>query len=92
MPANELGLYLRELRDKRSLREIEKLTRVSHTRIDAIERNSDPRNGKPVTVNPDTLRKLATAYKVSYIDLMIKAGHLTHEEVRLWAQMNLGDT
>lgn len=82
------GTYLKSLRGKRSRREIERLSGVSHTHLGTIESGIDPRSGNKILPSSESLRKLAVVYKVSFIDLMILSGHMSHEEVSLWSQQN----
>ena len=67
----ELGKYLKEIRDKKelSLREVDKLTQISYTHLNMIE------HGKR-NVTPALLRNLATLYNVNYLDLYEKAGYI----------------
>ncbi|BFH15882.1 helix-turn-helix domain-containing protein [Paenibacillus melissococcoides] len=73
---NELGEFLRELRGKRSLRDIAALTELSHTYIADIEKGYRRGTNKPIKPTPETLKKLSEAYNYSYFDLMEKAGYL----------------
>ena len=67
----ELGKYLRQLRDIKglSLREVNRLTDISYTHLNMIE------NGKR-NVTPALLRNLAQLYNVDYLDLYEKAGYI----------------
>lgn len=67
----ELGIYLKEIRNKKdlSLREVDKLTNISYTHLNMIE------HGKR-NVTPALLRNLATLYNVDYLDLYEKAGYI----------------
>lgn len=73
---SDLGNILRELRGKRSLREIAKISGISHNYLSIVERGIDPRTGTPVNPTPDTLKKLSEAYQYSYEKLMSKAGYI----------------
>lgn len=73
---SEIGDYLREKRGKRSLREIEKLSGVSHTYLSSLEKGTDPRSGNEIIPSPEVLAKLSEALGVPYLILMDKAGHL----------------
>ncbi len=66
----EFGKYLRELRGKKSTRQIEILTGVSKSYLSLIER------GERDIPSPDVLRKLSGIYKVPYEKLMSLAGYL----------------
>lgn len=72
----KIGDFLRELRGKRSLRDIQKISGVSYTYLRSIEKGVDPRSGNTIIPTPETLEKLARAYNHSYTDLMEKAGYL----------------
>lgn len=78
---NELGSYLKELRGKKSLRDVQKDTGISHTYLSTLEKGIDPRTNKPREPSFDTLKKLSDYYDVSYIDLLSKAGYVTIDEV-----------
>lgn len=72
----DFGDYLKELRGKRSLREMEKVTGLSHTYLSSLEKGFDPRSQKERKPTPETLKKLSTSLNVSYDDLMLKAGYI----------------
>lgn len=76
---NELGNYLRELRGKKSLRDVTKETGVSHAYLSTLEKGCDPRTGKPRKPATDVLKKLADYYGAQYFDLLILAGYLDDE-------------
>lgn len=73
----ELGQYLRQLRGKRSLREVADLTHgtLSHNTISLAERGINTR-GKEYLPGPEVLRELAKAYNVDPIKLMKLAGYI----------------
>lgn len=73
---SEIGKFLKELRGQRSLREIEKVSGVSHTYLSSLEKGADPRTGKERKPTTETLEKLAKAYNHSYFDLLERAGYL----------------
>lgn len=75
-----IGKILKELRGKRSLREIERESGVSHTYLSSLEKGRDPRTGKERKPTPDTLKKLAHVYSVPYERLMSAAGYMELEE------------
>ncbi|MEA0554168.1 helix-turn-helix transcriptional regulator [Lysinibacillus irui] len=72
---NEFGTFLRELRGNRSLREMQKMTGLSHTYLSSLEKGVDPRSGKERKPTPDILRKLSETLEVEYTTLMEKAGY-----------------
>lgn len=73
---NKLGELLKELRGKRSLREIAELTELSHTYISDIEKGYRRGTKKVIHPSPETLKRLAEAYNYSYEKLMKVAGYL----------------
>lgn len=78
---NEFGEYLKELRGKRSLREMERVTGISHTYLSTLEKGYDPRSGKERKPTPETLKKLSATLEVSYTDLMKKAGYMKKKTI-----------
>ncbi|MGE7112095.1 helix-turn-helix domain-containing protein [Lysinibacillus sp. NPDC047702] len=73
---SELGDLLRELRGKRSLREIADLTELSHTYISDVEKGYRRGTKKPLNPSPETLKRLAKAYDYPYEELMKAAGYV----------------
>lgn len=73
---SEIGTFLKELRGSRSLREVEKLSGVSHTYLSSLEKGADPRTGKERKPTVETLKKLAKAYDHPYEELLAKAGYI----------------
>jgi transcriptional regulator with XRE-family HTH domain len=73
---NDLGDFLKELRGKSSLREVQEGTGISHTYLSTLEKGYDPRTKKPRKPTPEVLQKLAKFYNVKYADLMYLAGYL----------------
>lgn len=49
-----------------SLRQAAARIGISHTYLAAIERESDPRTGNPVTPSPDSLLKICNAYGIPF--------------------------
>ncbi|WP_261806118.1 helix-turn-helix domain-containing protein [Lapidilactobacillus luobeiensis] len=78
---NNLGQYLREIRGKRSLREISEMTngRLSHTAIANIEKGTNGRK-EPVKPSPDTLKILADVYHIDYVKLLNMAGYINKKD------------
>lgn len=72
----DFGDYLKELRGKRSLREMEKVTGLSHTYLSSLEKGYDPRSKKERKPTPETLRKLSNTLDVPYDHLMYRAGYI----------------
>lgn len=75
---NDFGKYLKELRGNRSLREMERITGLSHTYLSTLEKGMDPRSGKERKPTPETLKKLSETLEVSYIQLMKRAGYVVN--------------
>jgi transcriptional regulator with XRE-family HTH domain len=67
------GEYLRQLRNSKGLSSTH--LGVSQTFISNIETGNRP------APSPDIIRKLSSALGVTHIGMMIKAGHVTEEEV-----------
>ncbi len=78
---SKIGEKLRELRGNRSLREIEKISGVSHTYLSSLEKGADPRTGKERKPTVETLQKLAEVYNYSIVDLMVLAGYWNEEDL-----------
>jgi transcriptional regulator with XRE-family HTH domain len=76
---NNLGSYLRSLRDARglTLRGVEDITGISNAFLSQIE------SGKVKQPSPVNLYKLAQLYEVSYEHLMIYAGYPMPEKTSL---------
>ncbi|MBB6692339.1 helix-turn-helix transcriptional regulator [Cohnella xylanilytica] len=72
---SEFGNYIKELRGNKSLRELERLSNVSHTYISKLEKGFDPRSGEKIVPSIDTIKKLASAFDIDYVELMDKAGY-----------------
>lgn len=77
MGETSFGQYLRQLRKAKGLTlvEVSKLSLISQPFLSQVENDL---GGKP---SPDALRRLSTALNVQYIGMLIKAGHVTEEEV-----------
>jgi HTH-type transcriptional regulator, competence development regulator len=78
---NELGNYIRDIRGKKSLREAAKEIGISHTYLDTIEKGYDKRSKKPIKPTVETLRLISNTYNVSFKDLMLKAGYISHHDI-----------
>jgi transcriptional regulator with XRE-family HTH domain len=70
---NQFGEFLKELRGKRSLREIERLSGVSHVQLSNLEKGVDPRTGKRSEPSIETLTKLSKAFDIPLNDMISKA-------------------
>lgn len=73
---NELGELLRKLRGKRSLRDVGKLTELSHTYISDLEKGFNHNTKAPINPSPDTLKRLSGAYDYPYSELLKVAGYI----------------
>lgn len=80
--SNELGMYLREQRGDRTLREFAKICNISHTHLDSLEKGKDPRTGKPVSVSTETLRLIAEGLHIDYLFLCCLADGYRPDEVQ----------
>ncbi|MER2079364.1 helix-turn-helix domain-containing protein [Psychrobacillus psychrotolerans] len=77
---NEFGEYLKQLRGKRSLRELERITGLSHTYLSTLEKGYDPRSKKPRHPTPEVLKKISGSLDVEYDLLLEKAGYIDKVE------------
>lgn len=64
-------LYTKRLQHQWSLREAAANIGISHTYLAALEKDADPRTGKPLIPTPDSILKLCKAYDIPYTDLSI---------------------
>lgn len=78
---NELGELLRKLRGKRSLREVSKLTELSHTYISDLEKGFNHNTKAPINPSPETLKRLSVAYDYPYESLMKVAGYFDTDSI-----------
>lgn len=74
------GEYLRKLRGNRSLREMEKITGLSHTYLSTLEKGYDPRSKKKRNPTPEALKNISEKLDVNYMELMKKAGYLPQDD------------
>lgn len=77
---DHIGIFLKRLRGKMSLREAAERSGFSHSYIAALEQNKRPSTNTPIKPSPDALKALSKAYNYSYEDLMKKAGYMGDEE------------
>jgi len=61
MDSKSIGALIRNARGKKSLRVFAEQCGISHTHLDSIEKGSDPRTGKAVSIGLETLEKLSLA-------------------------------
>lgn len=76
---SEIGVFLRGLRGKMSLREASQKSGLSHSYIAALEQDKRPGTNAPISPSPESLKRLAEAYGYPYEELMRKAGYLNDE-------------
>ncbi|WP_438491058.1 helix-turn-helix domain-containing protein [Paenibacillus sp. IHBB 3054] len=74
---HSFGEYLRMLRRSKGMnsKEVAERAGVVASYITMVE------TGKRGVPNPDMLRKLSAIFNCSYLGMMIKAGHISEEEV-----------
>ncbi len=74
---NELGEYLRSIRNKKklSLKKVCELTSITDSRLSRFE------NGKISEPPAKELMQLANIYKIDTIDLYLKAGYLFDKDI-----------
>ena len=77
---NDFGNYLRKLRGKRTLREMEQLTGLSHSYLHTLEKGIDPRSKKERKPTPEVLQKLASTLSIDYYELLEKAGYVNKND------------
>lgn len=67
-----LGEVIKKYRDENqiSMRDFAKRCRLSHTYIAALEKNIDPRTGKPIAPTLDTVKNIAMAINMSIDELL----------------------
>lgn len=72
MKAKEFGSYIRQLRNNKemTIRQLELYSGVSNSYLSQLE------NGKRGIPSPDIIKKLSEGLKVSYTEMMIKAGYI----------------
>lgn len=86
-----LGLLLRKLRGKESLRAAAERAGLSHNYLRIIEKGVDPRSGSPVKPSPETLKSLSVAYDYPYLELMYAAGYVDEAEKMTEEMTNVTD-
>lgn len=77
MSDEDFGTYLKRLRKAKgvTVRSLDRRTGISHSYLSNIE------NGNRNVPSPGMIRKLSSALGVTHIGMMIKAGHITLDEV-----------
>lgn len=85
---NEFSSYLRSLRENKGL-SIAELARLIGTTRSFVSHCESTREGLgPIGLN--VLRKFAAALDCSFIDLVIRAGHVTADEIQNWINRREG--
>ena len=81
MNESDFGQYLKALRKARkmTIRKLEEVSGVSNSYISQLEIGV-------ATATPEIIRKLSQALGCTHIGMMIKAGHVTEEEVFGWIE------
>lgn len=76
MKVNDLSLgeLLKELRGNEALRDAAKRMDITYSYLAMLERGRDRRTGNPIKPTPETLQRIATAYKYDYLKLVEVAG------------------
>lgn len=76
MKVNDLSLgeLLKELRGNEALRDAAKRMDITYSYLAMRERGRDRRTGNPIKPTPETLQRIATAYKYDYLKLVEVAG------------------
>lgn len=69
-----LGEKLKELRGDENLRDAAKRMNITYSYLAMLERGKDRRTGNPIKPTPETLQRIAEAYKYDYIKLIEVAG------------------
>lgn len=77
---SELGDLLKQLRGKRSLRDVAGETDLSHTYISDLEKGKRRGTNTPLHPSVDTLKRLAKAYHYPLKKLLIAAGYWEEED------------
>ncbi|WP_336634925.1 helix-turn-helix transcriptional regulator [Lysinibacillus fusiformis] len=73
-----LGELLKELRGDEGLRDAAKRMDITYSYLAMLERGKDRRTGQPIKPTPETLQRIANAYKFDYFKLIDVAGFLNN--------------
>jgi HTH-type transcriptional regulator, competence development regulator len=73
---NNLGEFLIQLRGNKSLREVSKISGLSHSYIRDIERGINRTTNLPIRPSAETLKRLSKAYDFPYEELLLHAGYI----------------
>lgn len=82
-----LGMYLQKIRIERglTLRDVDHKTGLSFSYISMLEK------GERTNPTPEALRKLADVYGLDYLDLAVRAGIITKDELAMIDNMKHKD-
>lgn len=75
-----LGELLKHLRAEESLRNAAQRIGISYSYLALLESDTDPRTNRTPNPTPETLQKIAKAYKYDYLKLIEVAGYLNDSE------------
>lgn len=76
--SNELGIFLRELRGNRTLREVAKYSKLSHSFVRQIELGLNAKN-QPFRPATESLIALADYYQIP-VEILLKKAGITDEK------------
>ncbi|MEY9972312.1 transcriptional regulator with XRE-family HTH domain [Lysinibacillus sp. RC46] len=65
-----LGELLKELRGDEALRDAAKRMDITYSYLAMLERGKDRRTGNPIKPTPETLQRIANAYKCDYLKMV----------------------
>jgi len=82
-----LAELLKKLRSEESLRDAAKRIGISTNYLAILESGVHPRTKKPPKITPETLKKIATAYKYDYMKLIKMMGYL--EDAKYNPELNV---
>jgi transcriptional regulator with XRE-family HTH domain len=78
---SNVGDVFKELRGKRSFREVSRGTGISHSYLVKLEAGIDPRSGREVKPSREVLRKLSDYYDYPYEKLLHQFGYINEATV-----------
>lgn len=70
----KLGELLKDVRGQRSLRDMERITGLSHTYLSSLEKGVDPRNNSVRLPSLETLKMLSETLNIEFSILMESVG------------------
>lgn len=86
-----IGEKLREIRNQRnlSLRQAAKQIGISHTYLDTLEKERDPRTGEPVHPSIQVLERISKGYRIPLSEFLMMMGY---DEQRLGVRREVETT